>query len=197
MLYPHPFSRAYWKDAAAELRSTRKLTFAALMIALCMVLSFLPSPMLFQGTKLTWGFLGRSLCSFVCGPVVGVVFGCAEDLLSFFATGGDGSEPFFPGYTLTTMLGCFIYALCLYRANLTLKRVFLAKLLTNIENVALGTLWSAILTGRAYMVIAPARAVKNLIALPFQTLVLCLLFALLLPALKHYGLVPRETQEYL
>ena len=34
-LYPHPFSAAYWRDAARELRDLRKLTFAALMIAMC------------------------------------------------------------------------------------------------------------------------------------------------------------------
>ena len=32
-LYPHPFSKAYWKDAAGELKDTRVLVFAALMIA--------------------------------------------------------------------------------------------------------------------------------------------------------------------
>ena len=33
-LYPHPFSMAYWRDAASELKDTRMLVFAALMIAL-------------------------------------------------------------------------------------------------------------------------------------------------------------------
>ena len=33
-LYPHPFSKAYWKDAAAELKSTRMLVVTALMVAL-------------------------------------------------------------------------------------------------------------------------------------------------------------------
>ena len=33
-LYPHPFSKAYWKQAASEFRKTNVLVFAALMIAL-------------------------------------------------------------------------------------------------------------------------------------------------------------------
>ena len=33
-LYPHPFSKAYWRDAVAELKDLRILIFAALMIAL-------------------------------------------------------------------------------------------------------------------------------------------------------------------
>ena len=30
-LYSHPFSKAYWRDAAAELKSTRTLVIAALL----------------------------------------------------------------------------------------------------------------------------------------------------------------------
>ena len=192
-LYPHPFSRAYWSDAAGELKDLKKLTFAALMMAICIMLGYIPSVPLFGSAKLTWGFLGRSVCAMVCGPVMGLAFGCAEDLLSFFMTGGGGS-PFFPGYTLTTMLGMLIYALFLYRSRITIRRIFLAKLVTNIQNVLLGTLWSSILYGKAYMVLAVGNAVKNLIMLPFQTLLLVVLFAALLPVLKAMKLVPWKPE---
>ena len=127
-MYPHPFSAAYWRDAAAEFRSLRKLTFAALMLAVCVVLSYIPSVPLFGGAKVTWGFLGRSVCAMVCGPLMGLAFGFTEDILSFFLTGG-GGYPFFPGYTLTTMLGMFFYALFFYRAKPSIRRIFAAKLL--------------------------------------------------------------------
>ena len=191
-MYPHPFSAPYWRDAAKELRDLRKLTFAALMIAMCVVLSHIPSVPLFGGAKITWGFLARSVCALVCGPVLGVVFGFAEDILSFLLTGG-GGYPFFPGYTLTTMLGVLTYALFLYRSKVTVRRIFLAKLLTNIQNVVLGALWMAILSGKAWYVTASASALKNLIMLPFQTLLLVLLFGALLPVLRRTGLVDRET----
>ena len=187
--YSHPFSAGYWRSAAAELRDLRKLAFAALMIALCMALSAVPAVTLPYGGRVTWGFLARSLCGLVCGPLLGVLFGFAEDILSFFLTGG-GGYPFFPGYTLTTMLGVFIYALFLYRTDLTVRRVFLAKLLTNIENVVLGALWMSILSGKAYLATASASAIKNLVMLPVQAAILCVLFAALLPALKQSGLVP-------
>lgn len=190
-MYPHPFSRDYWRDALRELHDLRKLTFAALMIALCMMLSAIPSIPLWGGAKVTWGFLARSVCAMVCGPVLGVAFGFAEDILSFFVTGG-GGYPFFPGYTLTTMLGVFIYSLFLYRTKVTIPKIFLAKLLTNIENVTLGALWSAILYKKAYLVVASGSAVKNLVMLPVQTVMLVLLFAAILPALARMGLVPRE-----
>lgn len=193
-IYPHPFSAAYWKDAAKELKDLRKLTFAALMIAMCVILSHVPSVPLFGGAKVTWGFLARSLCALVCGPVLGVVFGFAEDILSFFLTGG-GGYPFFPGYTLTTMLGVLIYALFLYRTKITVRRIFLAKLLTNIENVLLGALWMAILSGKAWYVTASGSAIKNLIMLPVQTLMLALLFAALLPVLYRAKLVSWKPEK--
>ena len=43
-LYPHPFSKAYWHDAAAELKDTHMLVFAALMIALRLVMKQVSIP---------------------------------------------------------------------------------------------------------------------------------------------------------
>lgn len=197
-LYAHPFSARYWRDAAGELRDLRKLVFAALMIAMCIVLAQIPSVPLFGGARVTWGFLARSVCAWVCGPVLGLLFAFAEDNLSFFLTGG-GGYPYFPGYTLTTMLGVFTYALFFYRAPLTVRRIFCAKLLTNVQNVVLGALWMAILNSNGafslatWYASASLSAVKNLIMLPVQTALLALLFAALLPALRRAGLVSRQT----
>lgn len=190
-VYKNPFSRAFWRDAAKETKDLKKLTFAALMIALCVMLSHVPSVPLWGGAEITWGFLARSVCAWVCGPVLGVLFGFSEDLLSFFLTGG-GGYPFFPGYTLTTMLGVFLYALFFYRQEMTIRRIFFAKLLTNIQNVLLGALWSSILYGKAYFVMASGSAIKNLVMLPFQTVILAVLFSAILPALSRAGLVARQ-----
>jgi len=190
-MFAHPFSKAYWSEAAAEVKNVKKLTFAALMVAICIVLGYIPAVPLFGGARITWGFLGRSICAMVCGPVMSIFFGVAEDLLSFFLTGGGGG-PFFPGYTLTTVLGCVFYALFFYRAKLTVRRIFLAKLVTNVQNVLLGALWSSILYGKAYLVLASGSALKNLIMLPFQTVILVVLFSALLPVLRQTGLVPKQ-----
>ena len=73
-MYAHPFSADYWRDASREVRDLRKLLFSALMIALCIVLAQVPSVPLFGGAKVTWGFLARSVCAWVCGPVLGLLF---------------------------------------------------------------------------------------------------------------------------
>jgi ECF transporter S component (folate family) len=192
-VYKNPFSSAFWRDAGGEVRNLKKLTFAALMIALCIVLGNIPAVPLMGSTRLTWGFLARSICAAVCGPVLGLVFGFCEDLLSFFLSGGNFGT-FFPGYTLTTMLGMLFYALFFYRAKITVGRIFLAKLVTNVQNVLLGALWSSILYGKAYLVLASGSAVKNLIMLPIQTVILVVLFTALLPVLRKMKLIPSQNE---
>jgi len=51
----------------------------------------------------------------------------------------------------------------------------------------------ALKDGKAYFVMASGSAVKNLIMLPFQTLLLAALFAAIAPALGRMGLVPKQN----
>lgn len=188
-LYRSPFSAAYWRQALTDFKSPRVLTFSALMIAACWALGLIPD--VYIGTaKLSWGFLARALCSMVGGPVNALVFGAAEDTITYLLK---PSGAYFPGYMLTTMLGNFIYALFLYRADYKKPtfalRVFLAKLVTNVQNVLLGSLWDAILYDRGYVATATLRLWKNVIMLLPQTLCLVLLFAALLPMLRRAKLI--------
>lgn len=192
MQYKHPFSKSYWQTAFKDFKNLRVLVFSAIMIAVCIVLSYVPSIPVGDLTRVTWGFLARATCSLVGGPVNGLVFGLAEDTISYLM---HPTGPYFPGYALTTMLGNLIYALFLYRVpKVTVVRIFLAKLLTNAMNVTLGALWSAILYQKAYLVVAGTSLIKNLVMLPIQTLMLCVLFAALLPALRRAGFLPAETE---
>lgn len=195
-LYTTPFSAAYWRDAAAELRSPRTLVFSALMVAACAALA--PDsihPCYWNGAR-NLGLPGRSLCALVGGPLNALLFGFVEDNLSFLL---HPSGAYFPGYTLTTMLGNLTYALFLYRARITVARVFLAKLLTNVQNVLLGTLWSAFLAGKLeqYWMLAGASAVKNAVMLPVQTIMLVALFGALIPVLSRTGLLYTGEQRRL
>lgn len=188
-IYRTPFSRDYWHDAVADFRKPRVLAFSALMIAACVVLSYVPSIPITDGVKVTWGFLARALCALVGGPVNALVFGLAEDTISFLLNPGGA---YFPGYALTTMLGTMVYALFLYRTRVTVLRIFLAKLCNNILNVALGSLWSAVLYGKGYLYYVSTRIVTNSIMLPVQTVMLAVLFAALLPALSHLDMLPAQ-----
>lgn len=191
-LFKTPFSAAYWKTAAAELKNYRVLVFSALMIAACIVLSHCKIP-LGENLSLSVTFLARALCALVCGPVVVILFGAAEDTLSFFLS--SGGYPYFPGYMLTTILGCMIYALFFYRAKITWRRIILAKVITNIQNVLLGSLWSAMLYSKGYIYYLTTSAVKNALYLPLQILMLGFLLQALLPVLHKTGKLPLQLPE--
>lgn len=192
-LYRTPFSRAYWRSAVGELKNIRILTFTALMIAACVALSYVPSiPIGDSGSRITWGFLARSVCGMVGGPVVALVFGLAEDTISYLI---HPSGAYFPGYALTTMLGTMIYALFLYRAKPTAVRIFLAKLFTNALNVLLGSLWSSILYQKGYLFYMTTSFYKNLVMLPFQAVMLWYLVRALLPSLCRSGLISPAANE--
>lgn len=193
-IYRTPFSRAYWRDAAADFRRLRTLSFAALMVAVCVVLARIPSIPIHDSLRVTWGFLGRATCAMVGGPVTALVFGFVEDTLSFVL---NPTGPYFPGYTLTTMLGTFVYALFFYRTRVTVFRVFLAKLCTNAMNVVLGSVWSAVLYSKGYLYYAASSLVKNAAMLPVQTIMLVFLFAALIPVLHQAGLTPKQGGNHL
>jgi len=77
--------------------------------------------------------------------------------------------PFFPGFTISGILGGLIYGLVLYKRKITLPRVILANaLVTVFVNMLLNTYWLTLLYGSAYMAIFPARIIKELILLPIN-----------------------------
>ena len=188
-LFPDLLAPGDWRSAAGELKDLRRLVFMALMIAACIVLSHC-SIRLGESLSLSVTFLARALCSLVCGPLAVIVFGAAEDTLSFFLS--SGGYPYFPGYMLTTITGCMIYALFFYRAKITWRRIILAKLLTNIQNVLLGALWSAILYSKGYLYYLTQSAVKNALYLPLQILLLGFLFQAVLPVMQRQHWLPEQ-----
>ena len=192
MLYRHPFSKSYWQDAMRDFGKLPTLIFSALMIAACVVLSYVPSIHISDQVRITWGFLARALCGMVGGPINALVFGAAEDTISYLL---NPTGPYFPGYALTTMLGTMLYALFLYRAKCSILRIFLAKLCTNALNVTLGALWSALLYGKGYLYYASASLIKNVLMLPVQTVMLAVVFAAMLPVLHSLKLLPGQASK--
>lgn len=191
-IFKTPFSRAYWRCAVQDSKKLRTLVFSALMVAACVALSYLKSIPIADNIRVTWGFLARALCALVGGPVNALLFGFVEDTVSYFMNPDGGYNPF---YIFTTMLGVFTYALFLYRSEVTVTRIFLAKLATNVQNVflqSLGTyLWYS---SKGYWAIVGVSAVKNAVMLPIQTVMLAALFAALLPVLHRMGFLPDQAR---
>ncbi len=180
------FSRAYWKDAALQLKKPRVLAVCALLLAVSIAMSglFLQLP---NNLRVYFTYLPKGLCAAVCGPVAALVAGFAEDLLGYALHPSGG---FFPGYTLSTMVGMFLYALGFYRQRLSLPRVALTKLSVNLLcNVGLGTLWSSILYGKSYLFYFWGSLGKNLLLWPVEVFLMMAVFRLLAPAMAKEGLL--------
>ncbi len=181
----------FWRQSARELKSVRTLCIAALFVALHTALSMFYIP-LSQSLQIHFTFVSDVLSALICGPLMGILSGIASDLISFMMHPEWG---FFPGYTLTCVLTFVVYSLFLYRRRLSVLRVLLARLTVNLFiNVGLGSLWSAILYGKGYFVYLSASIVKNLVMLPIEVVLMCVVLRLLLPALVSLKLIPEQKK---
>lgn len=188
------FSAAYWRSAAAECHKLNRLTLAALAIALSVVIGSFSIPVAVN-LHISFNFLVVALGSMIYGPLVGLIAGAVIDIIGYIL---HPFGAFFPGYTLSSMLGCLIYALFLYRSRISVLRLFLAKLIVNFGiNVGLGCLWSAMLMGKGYLLFLANSLIKNMVMLPIETFMLAVLLQILLPALTRLHLVPVQHRNHI
>lgn len=165
-----------WKTSAKNLKNVRYLALIAAFIALKIILSAAYIPVS-ENLRIGISFLVVAMEASIVGPVAGMVSGAVTDILSFIVF---PNGPFFPGYTLTAMLGELFYALFLYNKKITVVRIVIAKIMNNyIVNVGLGSLWSSMLYGNAFMVYFARSIIKNTILLPLEVILLVVLFNLL------------------
>ena len=187
-LYPHPFSKAYWKDAAAEMKSIKMLVVTALMIALRIALKPLAIPL---GPQLSiqTAMLATALGAMIFGPVVAIPAAMISDTIGFmiFPTGD-----YFLPFMLTEIASTMIYALCLYRAKPSATRVIIARfLICFVVNVVLQQLifaWQYTYMGNPdgaknaiLGIMTTARLAKNLFFFPIESIVLTLFLKVMIP----------------
>ena len=190
-LYKAPFSPSYWQAALSEIKKPKVLALAAFVIAIRIVISSFFIPLPFGNLRIYFGFFANALGSLIYGPVVALVVGFVHDILSYIIS---PTGPFFPGYTLSTMLGSFVYAMFLYRARITVFRIALCKLSVNLfVNVMLGSLWSAILYNKGYYYYMTTSILKNTSLLIPEIIVLVLFIQMMLPLISKHGLISKQT----
>ena len=83
------FSGAYWAEAAKELTNVKMLVFAALMIALRVVLKSVQIPIVPNQLQVGVGFLVNALGAMTFGPVMAVIAAGISDTAGalFFSSG--------------------------------------------------------------------------------------------------------------
>ena len=186
-LFRTPFSREYWRLAFAEFRDTRMLVFAALILALRIALKPLNIP-IFGDLKEGLGFIVNAFGSMIYGPVVGLLSGALSDTLGYLLF---PSGVYFPAYMITEMAGNFVFALFLYRAEITVPRLLACRFTICLAvNVILAypihAWYYAVVLGKDYN-IAMIRVVKNIALFPIETVILAVVFRSLLPAFRKLG----------
>ena len=191
-LYPHPFSKAYWRDAAAELKDIKMLVITALMIALRIALKpfaiYIGPQMAIQTAT-----LATALGAMIFGPVVAIPAALISDTIGFmiFPTGD-----YFLPFALTEIASTMIYALCLYRAKTNTTRVIIARfLICFVVNVVLQQFifaWQYTYMGNPEKakesimgIMTVARIFKNLFFFPIETVVITLFLKVLVPVTRR------------
>jgi len=188
-LYPHPFSKAYWRDAAAELKDTKMLVFAAMMIAIRVALKLVSIP-LAPGLKINTAFLANAMGAMVFGPVMAAVCAVATDILGYLVK---PEGVYFIPFILTEVAGSVFFALFLYRAKVNPVRVMLARFcICFIVNVLIQTpiyVWyyALYMGGKTYALTIPG-ILKNLFMFPIESVVLTLFLSVMVPITNRFGL---------
>ena len=190
-LFRTPFSLAYWRVAAQELKKPKSVILAALFMALNMTISSYFIPLGDLSLRIYFTFFVKAVGCMIYGPVVGMISGGAGDLLGYFLHPVGG---FFPGYTLTSILSGLFYGVFFYRARLSVLRIFLCKLSINaLINVGLGSLWNMIIYHKGYYFYLAKSVVKNAALLPFEVVLLVLFTQAMIPILLRAKLIPQDT----
>ncbi|MFU0827619.1 MAG: Folate family ECF transporter S component [Lachnoclostridium sp.] len=159
------------KESAKELKKLTSLTVAAMLIALNTVLG-LYTIMIGQFIKIGFSYLALGLGAYLYGPVVAGIIGGAGDIINYVIK---PTGPFFPGFTINSILTGVLYGLFLYKKPVSFPRIFLAKLTVKVFiDLLLSTTWLSILYGQAFIVLLPMRALKAVITLPIESGILYL-----------------------
>lgn len=181
-VYTTPFCKDYWKDAVMELRDTKMLVFAALIIALRVALKTLVKIPLAPNLDITPAFLANALGAMVYGPVVGGLSAIISDVLGVLLRG----DTYFLPYVLTEIAGSVIFALFFYRQKITPTRVILSRFTICLcVNILLQTpidiLYQVVMYGKSSYVLTIPRLFKNLFMFPIESVVLTLFLRVMQP----------------
>ena len=180
--FSHPFCRAYWRAAAAELKDTKMLVFAALIVALRVALKTVVRIPLGPSLDITPAFLANALGAMVYGPVVGAVGALVSDVLGVLLRG----DTYFLPYALTEIAGSMIFAMYFYRQKITPTRVILSRFTICLcVNILLQTpidmLFQYVTYGKSSVVITLPRIFKNLFMFPIESAVLSVFLGAMQP----------------
>ncbi len=179
-----------FKKSSKNLASTKYLAIMAIFIALKIAVGTFYIPVA-DNLRIYSTFIFSAVEAAIIGPIPALVSGLIGDLLGVIIR---PSGPFFPGYTLSSMLGLFIYAIFLYDTKITWLKIVGAKFVVNLfVNAFLGSIWSTLMFSKGFIFYFNASLLKNTLLLPIEFIMLVLIFNVIGPSLKKKQLISSQN----
>ncbi len=195
-LYAHPFSKSYWRDAAAELKDTHMLVIAALMIALRVAMKGLAIP-LAPNLMINTGFFVNALGAMIYGPVVAIIGAAISDTIGcmLFSQG-----PYFFPFIFIEIASSLFFALFLYRSKVSTTRIVLSRFCVNffvniVFNMPIMALFYRYILGKDYTWLQLPAIAKNLCLFPVEAMLLVLFMSVMVPVVHRLHLIYSSGEE--
>ena len=187
-LFKTPFSKAYWMQAASEMKNPQMLVFAALTIALRVALKAVKIPIA-ASIDINTAFIVNAFGAMVYGPVVALMGAAISDTLGALLI---PSGPYFFPFIFTEMAGSLIFALFLYRTEVSILRLLLSRFcicfFVNImmtEPIMIR--YYELFMTSFYTPFQTVRIVKNMVLFPVEAVILAVIFRGLIPPFRKMG----------
>ena len=156
-----------WTDSFKEIKKIQTIAFCGIMCALAVVINQLTTINIGSYIRISFAELPNRVVEFLFGPAIGAIFGGILDVVKFMF---NPTGPFFPGFTITSILTGLVYGGSFYHRKPSLLRIFLTVLAVKLVfAVGLNSLWLNILYGKALLAMLPGRTITALAMLPIDT----------------------------
>lgn len=150
-----------------EMKKITTITVTAMFAALSVICGYF-TIVIGDTIKIGFSTIANQFVYFLFGPVVGCLFGGATDIIKYLAR---PTGAFFPGWTVSAMLAGLLYGLFYYGKPLSFRRILAAEFVVSlICNIILGTFWLHVMYGKAFFLLLPGRAFKNLVMWPVNAM---------------------------
>lgn len=153
-----------------SLQKTGTLTTVGLLLAIQVVLGSYGTIEVTDSLKISLAHLALAPTAVFFGPVVASMQGALSDIIGYLLK---PTGPYFPGFTLATLLLGTTYGVSLYKTKHTMTRIVITRIVVMVLiNLALNTVCLMILYGPSRLATLPVRVVKNLLQLPIDCVLL-------------------------
>lgn len=194
-LFKTPFCREYWAQAFSEIKDPRMLVFAALIIALRVALKAVKIPIA-PSVEINTAFIVNAFGAMVYGPVMAIMGAAISDTLGVILV---PSGPYFFPFIFTEMAGSLIFALFLYRTEVSILRLVLSRFcicffVNIVMTEPIMVRYYQLFMTSQYAPFQAVRIVKNMMLFPVEAVILAIVFRGLIPPFRKMGYLQASTE---